>query len=49
MIGRTGTGTAPAPGIQWPWSPLTVDSTERKALRRLAAGCGHTSVEYTVA
>ncbi|MFH9426463.1 hypothetical protein [Streptomyces sp. NPDC017529] len=27
------------------WS-LTVDRAERDALRRLAAGCGHTSVEY---
>ncbi len=25
---------------------LTADRTERDALRRLAAGCGHTPVEY---
>lgn len=29
------------------WS-LTVDRTERDALRRLATGCGHTHVEYQV-
>ncbi|MFK8851390.1 hypothetical protein [Streptomyces sp. Ac-502] len=42
--GRTALA-ARRPPPRWPWS-LTVDRAERDALRRLAAGCGHTHVEY---